>query len=157
MATANNNVIISRIQNRRGLKQDLPQPLREGEIGFATDSKQVYIGGNLQGENANLSIFETTSGAETFTKSIANTRIIAFTVPHKKFPKNISFDGISKTKLWNITDETYSGSGLNVFNENITQTPTASVTANNTGTSFTLAFLVPVDLPKSAAPQGRTM
>ena len=138
MATANNNVIISRIQNRRGLKQDLPQPLREGEIGFATDSKQVYIGGNLQGENANLSIFETTSGAETFTKSIANTRIIAFTVPHKKFPKNISFDGISKTKLWNITDETYSGSGLNVFNENITQTPTASVTANNTGTSFTL-------------------
>jgi len=138
MATANNNVIISRIQNRRGLKQDLPQPLREGEIGFATDSKQVYIGGNLQGENANLSIFETTSGAETFTKSIANTRIIAFTVPHKKFPKNISFDSISKTKLWNITDETYSGSGLNVFNENITQTPTASVTANNTGTSFTL-------------------
>lgn len=138
MATANNNVIISRIQNRRGLKQDLPQPLREGEIGFATDSKQVYIGGNLRGENANLSIFETTSGAETFTKSIANTRIIAFTVPHKKFPKNVSFDGISKTKLWNITDETFSGSGFNIFNENITQTPTASVTANTTGTSFTL-------------------
>lgn len=138
MATANNNVIISRIQNRRGLKQDLPQPLREGEIGFATDSKQVYIGGDLQGENANLSIFETTSGAETFTKSIANSRIIAFTVPHKKFPKNISFDGISKTKLWNITDETYSSSGLNVFNENITQAPSASVTANSTGTSFTL-------------------
>ena len=31
MATSNNNVVISRIQNRRGLKQDLPQPLREGE------------------------------------------------------------------------------------------------------------------------------
>ena len=33
---ANLKVIISRIQQRRGLKQDLPQPLRPGEIGFAT-------------------------------------------------------------------------------------------------------------------------
>ena len=41
---ANLKVIISRIQQRRGLKQDLPQPLRPGEIGFATDSRQVYIG-----------------------------------------------------------------------------------------------------------------
>ena len=41
---ANLKVIISRIQQRRGLKQDLPHPLRPGEIGFATDSKQVYIG-----------------------------------------------------------------------------------------------------------------
>ena len=141
MATANNNVVISRIQNRRGLKQDLPQPLREGEIGFATDSKQVYIGGNLQGENANLSIFETTSGAETFTKSIANTRIIAFTVPHKRFTKNVSgFDGISKTKLWNITDDTYGSSGLTIFNKNISQVPVAGITglATQSGTSFTL-------------------
>lgn len=41
---ANLKVIISRIQQRRGLKQELPQPLRPGEIGFATDSRQVYIG-----------------------------------------------------------------------------------------------------------------
>ena len=44
MATSNNNVIVSRIQNRRGLKQDLPNPLRPGELGLATDSKQLYIG-----------------------------------------------------------------------------------------------------------------
>ena len=46
MATSNNAVIISRIQNRRGLKQDLPKPLRSGELGFATDTRQVYIGGD---------------------------------------------------------------------------------------------------------------
>jgi len=34
MATSNNTVVVSRIQNRRGLKQDLPQPLRAGEIGL---------------------------------------------------------------------------------------------------------------------------
>ena len=46
MATSNNTVVVSRIQNRRGLKQDLPQPLRSGEIGLSTDSRQVFIGGD---------------------------------------------------------------------------------------------------------------
>ena len=46
MATSNNSVVVSRIQNRRGLKQDLPQPLRSGEIGWSTDSRQVFIGGD---------------------------------------------------------------------------------------------------------------
>ena len=41
---ANLKVIISRIQQRRGLKQDLPSSYDPGEIGFATDSRQVYIG-----------------------------------------------------------------------------------------------------------------
>ena len=77
MATSNNSVIISRIQNRRGLKQDLPQPLREGEIGFATDSKQVFIGGSLSDSSSNISVFEATSGAESFTKSIANSCYIS--------------------------------------------------------------------------------
>ena len=41
---ANLKVIISRIQQRRGLKQDLSSSYDPGEIGFATDSRQVYIG-----------------------------------------------------------------------------------------------------------------
>ena len=140
MATSNNSVIISRIQNRRGLKQDLPQPLREGEIGFTTDSKQVFIGGSLGDTSSKLSVFETTSGAETITKSIANSRIIAFTVPHKKFsPTSNTFDGVSTSKLWNTTDETYIGSGLKVFRNTITATPTATVTANASSTTHTLS------------------
>ena len=136
MASSNNSVIISRIQNRRGLKQDLPQPLREGEIGFATDSKQVFIGGSLGDSSSKLSVFETTSGAETITKSIANSRIIAFTVPHKKLSTQ---NGVTTSFNWNITDYAVGTSGLKVFNENITQTPTATVTANASSTTHTLS------------------
>lgn len=37
-------VVISRIQNRRGLRRNLPQPLRPGEIGLTIDTRQVWIG-----------------------------------------------------------------------------------------------------------------
>ena len=91
MAEDNNKVIISRIQNRRGLKQDLPQPLRPGELGFATDTRQVFIGADpndaISGGYNKQSIFETTVGAKDFTSSIANNNIVAFTVPFKKYGK----------------------------------------------------------------------
>ena len=34
----------TRIKNRRGLRADLPQPLADGEIGLAIDTREVYIG-----------------------------------------------------------------------------------------------------------------
>ena len=37
-------IISARIQNRRGLRQNLPQPLLPGELGLATDTGQVFIG-----------------------------------------------------------------------------------------------------------------
>lgn len=36
--------IISRIQNRLGLRQNLPQPLRPGEVALTGDTRQVWIG-----------------------------------------------------------------------------------------------------------------
>lgn len=103
MADSNNNIIVSRIQHRRGLKQDLPQPLRPGEIGVATDSRQVYIGGDpsnpvSQGFNS-VSYFENTLGARDHTTSIANNQIIAFQVPYIKFTRG-EFDGITDNKSW---------------------------------------------------------
>lgn len=38
------NVIPARIQNRRGKRQDLPQPLLPGELGFCTDTRELFIG-----------------------------------------------------------------------------------------------------------------
>ena len=38
----------TRIKNRRGLRADLPQPLADGEIGLATDTREVYIGTGTQ-------------------------------------------------------------------------------------------------------------
>lgn len=44
-------VQISKIQNRRGLNQDLPQ-LAGGELGWSIDSRQLYIGNGTLGEGA---------------------------------------------------------------------------------------------------------
>ena len=102
---ANLKVIISRIQQRRGLKQDLPQPLRPGEIGFATDSRQVYIGADTDdsiSKTYNKSVYlENTLGAQSRALSLANNQIVKFTVPHIRFPKgSATFDGVSKSQSW---------------------------------------------------------
>lgn len=39
-------IVISRIQHRRGLRENLPQPLRPGELALTADSRQVWIGGD---------------------------------------------------------------------------------------------------------------
>lgn len=40
------DIVIAKIQNRRGLLQDLPQPLDPGEFGLCTDTQQLFIGGD---------------------------------------------------------------------------------------------------------------
>jgi hypothetical protein len=142
LTVANANVIISRIQNRRGLKQDLPQPLRPGEIGFALDTRQVFIGADpddaTSGGYNKVSVFETTTNAKDITISIANNQIIAFTVPFKKYPRS-SFDGITATATWNPTSNTYVGSGTPVFSENITAgvSNATGITSIVTNSAFT--------------------
>ena len=92
----NDKTIVSRIQHRRGLKQDLPQPLRPGEIGLAVDSKQVYIGHDPNNPNSvdlsTTAYIENTVSARDHVISIANNNIIAFTVPFY-FIKKGEFDG----------------------------------------------------------------
>ena len=47
----------TRIKNRRGLRADLPQPLADGEIGLAIDTREVYIGtGNQNLLNADVQV-----------------------------------------------------------------------------------------------------
>lgn len=41
---ANNQIVISRIQNRRGRRENLPQPLSPGEIALTADTDQAWIG-----------------------------------------------------------------------------------------------------------------
>jgi len=141
VADDNNKVIISRIQNRRGLKQDLPQPLRPGELGFAIDSRQVFIGADpndaISGGYNKQSIFETTVGAKDFTSSIANNNIVAFTVPFKKYGKGF-FDGITKVVSYLPSANTTSTSNLKIFPSNSLVTTTAVVSANAASTVISL-------------------
>jgi hypothetical protein len=143
VADDNNKVIISRIQNRRGLKQDLPQPLRPGEIGFAYDTRQVFIGADptdaISGGYNKQSIFETTVGAKDYTSSIANNNIVAFTVPFKKFSKNTFFNGITKVASWLPSANISSSSSLKVFSANALVTTTGVPSANITSNVITLS------------------
>ena len=138
------NVIISRIQNRRGLKQDLPQPLRPGELGFAVDSKQLFIGADpddtFSGAYNKISTFESTTNSKSITLSIANNNIIAFTVPHKKFPAGY-FDGVSRSASWSLTSNTFLNSGQTVFGANSTVIANAYPVANVTSSTVVLAGL----------------
>lgn len=102
-----NKTIVSRIQHRRGLKQDLPQPLRPGEIGLATDSRQLYIGGDPNNPTAadyhSISYYENTLSAKEHVRSIANNNIVAFSVPTFKVVQG-QFDGISNQQTLHPTD-----------------------------------------------------
>lgn len=103
----NDKTIVSRIQHRRGLKQDLPQPLRPGEIGLATDSRQIYIGGDpnnpATADYHSVSYFENTLSAKEHTRSIANNNIVAFNVPAVRFIEG-EFNGSSNVKSWQPVD-----------------------------------------------------
>ena len=145
---ANLKVIISRIQQRRGLKQDLPHPLRPGEIGFATDSRQVYIGADTEdtiSKTYNKTVYlENTLGAQARTLNIANTQIIKFEVPHIRFVKGSStFDAVSKTQSWvantsttyNLSDN--SNVARTVFDLTTANSGNAVVNQNRTAQAFT--------------------
>ena len=84
-----NKTIISRMQQRRGLKQDLPQPLRPGEFGFTVDSQQLYIGADPTQAPAynKTSIYENTTGAVETANTIMNNQMIYVTFPFKKYAK----------------------------------------------------------------------
>jgi hypothetical protein len=111
---------ITRMQQRRGLKQDLPKPLRPGEIGFATDTRQVFIGADTADQTAQIfnktCVFETTASAQSITTSFADTQIVKFTVPHKFFNRNQGvWDGISRSASWLVTDVAGTALGDRVF------------------------------------------
>lgn len=94
---------IVRTQQRRGQKQDLPKPLRPGEIGFATDSRQIYIGADTTDPVSDVynktGMFEKTASAQSTTTSFADVQLIKFTVPHKIYDKG-EFDGVTDTVSW---------------------------------------------------------
>ncbi len=51
------DLVVSRVQVRRGKRYRLPQPLKEGEFGFAEDTEQVFIGGNPNEGDPGVEIF----------------------------------------------------------------------------------------------------
>ena len=144
--------IVSRIQHRRGLKQDLPQPLRPGELGLATDSRQIYIGGDpsnpATADYHSVSYYENTLSAKEHVTSIANNNIMAFNVPCVIYTEG-EFNGSSNQKSWQPTDarsiissisqKAYSDSNYAVFSPVTTQQPSSTLVSTKAAGVLSIA------------------
>jgi len=148
----NDNTIVSRIQHRRGLKQDLPQPLRPGELGLATDSRQLYIGGDPNNPTAadyhSISYYENTLSAKEHVRSIANNNVVAFSVPTFKIVQG-QFDGVSSQQTLHPTDaRSIISSGISqsvpissdytVFSPAVTNTVSSTLASTKSAGSLTM-------------------
>jgi len=67
-----------RLKNRRGNKADLPTPLAEGELGFALDTRELYIGGGNQDSKNRMVQVNNFLNAQNHTQSDINTRLVVF-------------------------------------------------------------------------------
>ena len=123
------------MQQRRGLKQDLPQPLRPGEFGFTVDSQQLYIGADPDQAPAynKTSIYENTTGAVETADTIMNNQMIYFTFPFKKYAKGEP-TGASNSFNWLPTSIRTTGIDTNpVFSSVVTNSNNVkSIMTNDT-------------------------
>jgi len=69
-----NSIVISRIQHRRGRRENLPQPLRIGEIALTSDTSQVWIGTDPELATPGVKVYADKSIATA--QGIADTNIV---------------------------------------------------------------------------------
>ena len=77
-----------RLKNRRGNRENLPQPLAEGEIGLATDTRELYIGAGSQDSKNRMVQVDSFLNAEVQSQSLIDTRLVMF-----KLAETQSFQG----------------------------------------------------------------
>ena len=67
-----------RLKNRRGNRENLPQPLAEGEIGLATDTRELFIGTGSQDQKNRMIQLDSIVNAEVQAQSFIDTRLVIF-------------------------------------------------------------------------------
>lgn len=67
-----------RLKNRRGNKADLPKPLAEGELGFALDTRELYIGGGSQSDKNRMVQVNNYVNAQASVQSDLDNRLTVF-------------------------------------------------------------------------------
>lgn len=97
-----NNIIISRIQNRRGRRENLPQPLLPAEVALTADSGEVWIGSDPGLATPTINVYEDKLEATA---------------------QGIVDNNIAESKF----DENFSASNFNTLISELTGTPTPAV------------------------------
>lgn len=98
MTSFNENKFVARIQNRRGNRINLPQPLEPGEIGWCLDTKQLFIGINPENAIPAIEVFPG-AGYQAAAQSIIDTKIAEFSTPY------IRLDTSTTTNMLGTTSE----------------------------------------------------
>lgn len=111
------------MQQRRGNRIDLPQPLRPGEVALASDSKEVFIGLDptigVTAQNANAISINNISNGFNYANSYLNNNFIRLIMPSKRFSTG-TFDGASNNTTFLVTGSSGQAHGQPVFNASIT-------------------------------------
>tara|TARA_R110001592_G_scaffold1063_10_gene6369 strand:+ start:3579 stop:5303 length:1725 start_codon:yes stop_codon:yes gene_type:complete len=120
---ADKEIIISRMQQRRGNRIDLPQPLRAGEVALASDSKEVFIGLDpkigVTAQNANSVSVNNIINGFTYANSYLNNNFVRLIMPSKRFPTS-TFDGTANNTTFVVTGTSGQAHSHPVFNASIT-------------------------------------
>jgi len=72
-----NQIVISRIQNRRGIKENLPQPLLPGEFALTVDTGELWIGTDPAQPPFGVRTYGTGAGDISAAESIVDTQILS--------------------------------------------------------------------------------
>lgn len=128
-----NKIIISRMQQRRGNRVDLPQPLRPGEIGLASDSKEVFIGLDpsigITKQNANSININNVVGGYSYASGYLDNNIIRIILPSKRLAPG-TFDGTSNSSVYTPSSSSNQTHGKTVFGTAVGSTSVVNVFDN---------------------------
>ena len=130
------------MQQRRGNRIDLPQPLRPGEVALASDSKEVFIGLDpeigVTAQNANAVSVNNITNGFTYANSYLNNNFIRLIMPSKRFGTG-TFDGTANNTTFRADGSSGQAHGLPVFNASINANSVKNVFDNSAfeSTDFT--------------------
>jgi len=82
---SNNQIVISRIQNRRGIRENLPQPLLAGEFALTVDTGELWIGTDPNQPPFGVRTYGTGPGDISSAENIVDNQVVS-----AKFAANIT-------------------------------------------------------------------
>jgi hypothetical protein len=118
------------MQQRRGNRIDLPQPLRPGEVALASDSKEVFIGLDpeigVTAQNANAVSINNITNGYNYANSYLNNNFVRLIMPSKRFGVG-TFNGATNNTTFVVTGASGQAHGHPVFNTSVTAGNTSNI------------------------------
>jgi hypothetical protein len=141
---SNNQIVISRIQNRRGRRENLPQPLRPGEIALTSDTSQVWIGGDPALMPSGVRVYSDKNIATA--QAIVDSEIVEarFTTDFTQASFNTLVQSLTSSTLVTLLAE-------DILWDTTFRGAVVSVTIDNAGTGYTVGDTITFSSPTGTA------